>query len=110
MQYLIGILSAGEQQQDARAHALEFADAVVAQGDVDYHDGEHSRTYRLTSALGRKTIEEAQAANRRDFDRAIRAARLIRRQTNAVSKDQLPHHTDHLHPGLPGRQDSELLQ
>jgi hypothetical protein len=74
--YLIRILSEGESQQEAHDNALAFADELVTSGDFDYY-GEPGQTHQLTSELGRKAVEAALRANRREFDLAIRAARLM---------------------------------
>jgi len=77
MHYTIRILTGGENRRDARARALDHADRLVDEGEFDYYDADTARTHELASELGRKAVEGALAANRREFDAAIRAARLM---------------------------------
>jgi hypothetical protein len=77
MHYLIGILTQGETKQDAHDNALAFADELVDRGEFDFYDGQRARTYKLASALGKKAVEGALAANRREFDAALHAVKLM---------------------------------
>src|SRR5258708_30742462 len=42
-----------------------------------YYDKQRARTYALVSALGKKAVEGALAANRREFDAALHAVKLM---------------------------------
>jgi hypothetical protein len=75
--YLIGILTEGETRREARAHAVAFADELVTRGEYDFYDAHRARTYKLASALGKKAVAGALAANRREFDTALRAVQLM---------------------------------
>jgi hypothetical protein len=75
--YLIGILTEGETKRAARDNALSFADELVRRGEFDYYDTQRARTYQLASALGKQAVEGALAANRREFDAALRAVKLM---------------------------------
>jgi hypothetical protein len=75
--YLIGILTEGETRHQARANAVAFADELVTRGEFDYYDKQRARTYTLVSALGKKAVEGALAANRREFDAALHAVKLM---------------------------------
>lgn len=77
MHYLVGILSQRASRKEAHENAVSYADSLVEQGEFDYHDGEQSKTYELTSAVGKRAVEGALAANRRAFDDAIQVARLM---------------------------------
>jgi hypothetical protein len=77
MHYLIGILTQGETKQEAHGNALAFADELVDRGEFDFYDGQRARTYKLASALGTKAVEGALAANRREFDAALHAVKLM---------------------------------
>lgn len=77
MHYLVRILSQGASRKEAHERAISYADALVEQGDFDYHYGEHRKTCELTSAVGKRAVEGALAANRREFDDAIQVARLM---------------------------------
>ena len=77
MHYMVRILSQGTSRKEAYENAVSYADSLVEQGDFDYHYGEHSKTYELTSAVGKRAVEGALAANRRAFDDAIQVARLM---------------------------------
>ena len=86
MHYLVRILSYGENREEARTHALAYADRLVEQEEFDYYSPEGARTYRLTSALGQKAVEGALASNRRDFNLAMQAVRLM---LQAFTDDQI---------------------
>jgi hypothetical protein len=75
--YLIGILTEGDTRHQARAHAVAFADELVTRGEFDYYDKLRARTYTLASALGKKAVEGALAANRREFDAALHTVKLM---------------------------------
>ena len=77
MHYLIGILTQGETKREARGNALSFADELVSRGEFDFYDSQRARTYQLASALGKKAVEGALAANRREFDTALHAVKLM---------------------------------
>jgi hypothetical protein len=77
MYSLIRILTQGETRQEAHDNALAFAHELVDRDAFDFYDGQRARTYTLASALGRKAVEYALAGNRREFDSALRAARLM---------------------------------
>ena len=77
MHYRIGILTAGATRHEARDNAVAFADELVTRGEFDYYDARRARTYQLASALGRKAIDGALAANRKEFDTALRAVKLM---------------------------------
>jgi hypothetical protein len=75
--YLIGILTEGETRREARANAVAFADELVTRDAFDYYNKQRARTYTLASALGKKAVEGALAANRREFDTALQAVKLM---------------------------------
>jgi hypothetical protein len=75
--YLIGILTEGETRREAHDNALAFADGLVSGGAFDYYDAQRARTHKLASALGKKAVDGALAANRREFDAALRAVKLM---------------------------------
>jgi hypothetical protein len=75
--YLIGILTEGQTRHEAGDNALAFADELVTRGEFDFYDRQRSRTYTLASALGKKAVEGALAANRREFDAALHAVKLM---------------------------------
>jgi hypothetical protein len=77
MHCFLRILTEGETKQEVYDHALDFAGALVERGEFDSYDAEHAKTSRLASALGKKAVERTLAANRREFDLAIYAARLM---------------------------------
>jgi hypothetical protein len=77
MYSLIRILSQGETRQEAHDNALAFAHELVDRDEFDFYDGQRARTYTLASALGKKAVECALAGNRREFDAALQAARLM---------------------------------
>ena len=83
MHYPTVILSQAECEQDAHDKALALADELVEQGRYDYYNANSERwensgkTYALASELGKKAVELALLANRRTFDMAIHAARMM---------------------------------
>jgi hypothetical protein len=77
MHYFIRILTEGETRKQAHDNALDFAEDLVERGEFDSYDYPHAKTYKLASALGKKTVEAALRANRQEFDVAIQAARLM---------------------------------
>src|SRR5215471_6970936 len=91
MHYLIRILTEGASRQEAHDNALAFADALVEQGAFDYHD-DHGETHQLASKLGKRAVEAALAANRREFNLAIRAARLMLQEftDEQIYQDEYP--------------------
>src|SRR5258708_21985309 len=90
--YLIGILTEGDTRRDARDNALAFAGELVERGEFDFYDGQRARTYKLASALGKKAVEGALAANRREFDTALRAVKLMLQEftDEQIYQDEYP--------------------
>jgi hypothetical protein len=90
--YLIGILTQGETRDEAHDNALAFASELVDRGEFDFYDGQRARTYKLASALGKKAVEGALAANRREFDTALRAVKLMLQEftDEQIYQDEYP--------------------
>ena len=92
MHYLIGILTEGETRREAHDNALAFADGLVSGGAFDYYDAQRARTHKLASALGKKAVDGALAANRREFDAALQAVKLMLQEftDEQIYQDEYP--------------------
>jgi hypothetical protein len=83
MHYPTVILTQAEQQEEAHDKAIQFANELLLTGDYDYFNAngerweESGKTYALASEAGKRAVELALTANRRTFDMALHAARMM---------------------------------
>jgi hypothetical protein len=83
MHKLVGILTCAETEDQAKEQALAFADELVERDEFDSYDIDSDRweeggqTYQLSSEAGRLALQAALRANRRAFDWALYAVRMI---------------------------------